>query len=79
MKFEIERASEVFQGNRERPCPNAELIGKDSYGQNVWSIEIDTLEDLIALGKRCKCGLVLGFRNDEEDINHITIYDGYIE
>lgn len=53
MKFEVVRASKIYQDNKRRPCQNAELIGK--------------------------YGLVLGFRNDEEDINHITIYDDYIE
>lgn len=84
MKFKIERASTMFC-EEDKPIPNAELIGKDKWGQNVWTIEIDTLEDLLALKTKVAHSLILesvdeGVEDLDNEIKHsILIYDDYIE
>ena len=83
MKFAIVRASEVFQANRGSPCQNAQLIGKDRWGDDLWAVEIDTLEDLLALKAEVAHSLILGSADKDVwdlDIKHsILIYDDYIE
>ena len=55
-----------------KPCKNAVL---KTYGNGVeeWTVEINTLEDLLALRKEVNEELVIGL-NDT-----ITIYDDFIE
>lgn len=55
-----------------KPCKNAVL---DAYGNGVkgWTVEINTLKDLLDLRKEINEELVIGL-NDT-----ITIYDDFIE
>ena len=85
MKFAIKRADPMFFEENKPPVPNAELIGKDRLGDDLWAVEIDSLEDLLALKTEVAHSLILGSADVEVedlglDIKHsILIYDGYIE
>lgn len=54
-----------------------ELLEKYNYEPDD-HITINTLEELIKLLKRVKCGLVLDTYSNDKEIT-ITIYDGYLE
>ena len=85
MKFAIKRANPMFAEKNKLPVPNAKLIGKDRWGDSLWAVEIDTLEDLISLKVKVGCGLILDWADEDvcdldNDIKHsILIYDDYIE
>jgi len=85
MKFEIKRADPTFAAEKKPPVPNATLIGKDRWGDNLWAIEIDTIEDLLALKTKVAHSLILeSVDEDVEDLDNeikhsILIYDDYIE
>jgi hypothetical protein len=64
MKFEINRATDIF--GKVPPCEGAIRDGDE------WVIEINTLEDLMALMQVVGFELVLSTKR-------ITIYDTYIE
>lgn len=71
MKFEIVRASDFFHA-KEPPCEGAVCEKTDEDCDKEWSIEIATLEDLIALSNRVGHRLVV-------DQSQIWIYDNYME
>ena len=85
MKFAIKRADPMFSEKNKLPVPNAKLIGKDRWGDNLYAVEINTLEDLLALKTEVTHSLILGSADAEvedldNDIKHsILIYDDYIE
>jgi hypothetical protein len=66
MKFRIHRVS--FFSGKPKPCEGAFLID----GERGWFIEINTLEELIALSVREDESLVV-------DKDSIYIYDDYME
>jgi hypothetical protein len=66
MKFQIHRVS--LCSNEEKPCDGAFLVD----GEYGWFIEINTLEELIALSVREDESLVV-------DKDSIYIYDDYME
>lgn len=85
MKFSIKRADYMFAEENKPPVPNAQLIGKDRWGDDLWAVEIDTLEDLISLKIKVGVSLILDWADEDvcdldNDIKHsILIYDDYIE
>ena len=68
-KFIICRASEWEQKNS--PCDGAVLV-KENESWNEWEIEINSLDELLALMDRVGDNLIIGR-------NNITIYDDYVE
>ena len=80
MKFRIEKASYYTtewefnkRFNKEsKPCRNT-VLEKDDYGIKSWTVEIDSLEDLMALRKEVNEELIIGLNGV------ITIYDDFIE
>ena len=80
MKFRIKRTSDWF--SEERPCAGAKFISEDDDGRKLWTIEINTIEELLTLREQIGEDLILGWTsNDEpEDImGAIEIYDSYRE
>lgn len=80
MKFKIEKASyyttewnfnERFN-EESKPCKNA-VLEKDEAGVKAWVVEIDTMEDLLALRKEVNEELIIGLNGV------ITIYNDLIE
>lgn len=84
MKFEIRCAS--WYGVKEEsdppPCKNAvfsqEIIpaskeyGTDAYVETKWFVEVNTLEELLAIAKETEHDLII-------DSELIIIYDAYVE
>lgn len=78
MKFEITRASDVFR--EEMPCKGAVLTERKSrFNENVWEIEINSLEELIELSKEVNHGIILRRPHSAGDMYELEIYDDYIE
>lgn len=76
MLFKIAKASRLDFNEDRKPCKNAFVHTYDNapFGiKKVWMVEINTLEDLIALRDEVGEELVIG-QND-----WITIYDDFIE
>jgi len=75
MKFVVTRASDLL-GNK-KPCKNAkkELINYKNGSDEEWTIEINTLEELINFSKEVGNNLVLSVDDNLE----LTIYDSYLE
>jgi hypothetical protein len=69
MKFVLWRASGYR--NPGKPCKNA-YEEKNIYGALLWYIDINSMEELIALIKEVDDKLIV---SDED----ITIYDDYVE
>ena len=87
MKFLIRKASErsylyeenlPIDGSYVVQHPNDETCDEALYG-----IEINSLEELLELKRKCGHGLVIQDNDYYEELteykNEITIYDGYIE
>lgn len=70
MKYQITRASDWAR--EKKPCSQAVYEGKDEYGDNIWTIEINSLADLYALMN--EVGKIVIHPENE-----IQIYDYYIE
>ena len=69
MKYFVTRSSDIFRENK--PCEEAVLVDKDEEWDNIWAVEIDSIEGLMAfIAKYGK--VVVGS-------NWIEIYDGYRE
>lgn len=77
MKIEISRAGrDKFGSENEKPCLKAFEEGDE------WFVNIETLEDLINLCKEVNDPLVVDLGRREilgSIVNHITIYDDYLE
>lgn len=70
MIFRIDR---VWSGwTTSSPAPIPEAFAED----NIWCIEINSIEELLALGKRVGKELII---QANESVPEITIYDGYRE
>ena len=83
MRFAIEKTSE---GGGISPCSGAvKTISSLGPGDNLWVVEISTLEELVALAKREKGPLILtegttGLRNLPDSIDGwLEIYDDWRE
>lgn len=70
MKYEISRASDWT--GEEKPCSQAVYEGKEEWGDNIWTIEINSLADIDALIN--EVGEIIIYPE-----NKIKIYDYYIE
>ena len=94
MKFRLETARDEYADDEKalyeaegfvfayKPYPEGMLLDGKPYCwilANKPIIEINTLDELMALCKRTKCDLVVGERNSEDDNASIYIYDGYLE
>ena len=73
MKFRIAKASEycVFKEDS-KPCEKA-FIHEYPTGEKVWMVEINTLEELMALRQEVNEELIIGLNN------WITVYDDFVE
>jgi hypothetical protein len=67
MIFEIDKASDVY-GVEGKPCKNAKFNSQ----KDEWEIEINSLEELVALIQEKNYSLII---SDTD----ITIYDSYVE
>ena len=63
--------SERFK-EENKPCKDA-VLNTYNNGEKEWTVEINTLEDLLAIRKEVNEELVIGL-NDT-----ITVYNGFIE
>lgn len=80
MKFGIHRTSGGYQENP--PCEGAKLeaIGnKDHYERNTWSVEIDSLDELMKLVKKEDSVIIHPPGVYQKEIPEIEIYDDYRE
>jgi len=82
MKFRIKRTSN-FDGE-EKPCEKAyggEHLGGRANDVRVWYIDINTLDELIALRDEVENELIVGTAYEKElnDMPEIEIYDDYRE
>lgn len=81
MKFSIGRTSRRFD---EQPCPEAkpstseECLLPPQY-RYYWTIEINSLEDLLDMAHREYPLIVTDERSKRTQIPNIEIYDGYRE
>jgi len=84
MKFEVIRTSIglSLDSPNKQPCPEAKSLwvpppegSTQQPGRNLWSIEIETLEDLLELSKKQDEPLVITHRDDE--MPKLEIYDDY--
>lgn len=79
MKFKVNRTSSYIEKNP--PCDGAilEKVIKESYYKKyIWSIEVNTLEELIQLANKTDCPIIV-FKCEENDEPEIEIYDDYRE
>ena len=74
MRFAISRASQPFD-EEHKPHDKA-FKSVDNDGDEIWLIDIDTLEELINLDE---CGVVIQPVCEECSHPKIMIYDDYIE
>lgn len=80
MKFRIEKASYYTTewefnkrfNNDSKPCKNA-VLEKDEHGIKAWTVEINSLEELLELRKEVNEELIIGLNGV------ITIYNDFIE
>ena len=72
MVFKIERASD--HSNKKPPHKNAVFLKENYWGEKEYSIEINSLEQLLSVAN--EYGIVLSKENEKWEI---VIYDGYIE
>jgi hypothetical protein len=71
MKFKISRASSW--SNENPPTPAAIFIRKEEWGDSTWEIEINSMEELMALISKEGDLIISG------DNPNIIIYDAYVE
>lgn len=71
MKFKVVRSSDFGMGSCVAPCEEAVYTGKDEWGVPTYEVEVNTLEELMALVE--KYGSFIVSRNELE------IYDSYRE
>ena len=78
MKFMIERTS-CYCGS-EPPCEGASFFSHDDkWNETKWSIEINSLEELIALAEKEGEVIVSAPCPEKNDLPCIEIYDTYRE
>ena len=71
MKFNVSTTS-----CRVPPYEGAKCMGKDQWDNEKWIIEVNSLEELLAVSDKSDCSIIVQ-RGEEE--NYIEIYDGYRE
>lgn len=78
MKFIIVRTSDPDA--EEKPYEDAEFVEINSWGENLWEVEINSLKELQEVVLNTKCPIILDYQ-EEREINKwsIEIYDGYRE
>lgn len=71
MIYEIYRVSSFFE--EEKPCNNAiKAVDPSDEHENIWAIEINSLDDLLNLQKEVDAPIILFS-------SKLEIYDGYRE
>lgn len=75
MKFIIVRTSDPDA--EEKPYEDAEFVEINSWGENLWEVEINSLKELQEVVLNTKCPIILDYQ-EEREINKwsIEIYDG---
>lgn len=75
MKFIIVRSSDPDA--EEKPYEDAEFVEINSWGENLWEVEINSLKELQEVVLNTKCPIILDYQ-EEREINKwsIEIYDG---
>jgi hypothetical protein len=73
MEFICNRAS-----GTEPPCKEAQLVKPDPRGYNLWTIEINNLDELMQLSER-EGDLIIGTKHFEYGTPYLEIYDDYVE
>lgn len=77
MKFRIRRTSSYCAN--EQPCEGAELVKEDDE-KKIWHIEINSLEELLALSDREREQLIVWNGGEfSGEMPQIEIYDDYRE
>lgn len=78
MKFIIVRSSDPDA--EEKPYEDAEFVEINSWGENLWEVEINSLKELQEVVLNTRCPITLDYQ-EEREINKwsIEIYDGYRE
>ena len=74
MLFRISRTSET-----EPPCKGTIKGNEDFWGQNIWTIEINSIEELHELSKTEGKEIIIGEADDCEKIPYLEIYDTWRE
>ena len=80
MKFYVTRTSEPY--NDFPPCEGAIKLEETNMWENpLWGIEINSLEELLALKDKVKYSIIIGksFDGAQHSDYSIEIYDGYRE
>lgn len=79
MKFGIHRTSGYYQENP--PCEGAKLEAtrKTDYDRNKWSVEIDSLDELMKLVKKEGAIIIHPPGAYQKEIPEIEIYDDFRE
>ena len=78
MTFRIRRAS----SDRVDPCEGAKYIATDFWGDKHYTIEVNTLDDIMRLAEIDNDGVIISRTIDKKPTGcewEIMIYDGYIE
>jgi hypothetical protein len=75
VKFIIVRTSDPDA--EEKPYEDAEFVEINSWGENLWEVEINSLKELQEVVLNTKCPIILDYQ-EEREINKwsIEIYDG---
>jgi hypothetical protein len=75
VKFIIVRSSDPDA--EEKPYEDAEFVEINSWGENLWEVEINSLKELQEVVLNTKCPIILDYQ-EEREINKwsIEIYDG---
>lgn len=76
MKFSVSRVSDFF--GKECPCENAAKGIDPVYDVPLWTIEINSLSELIGFVDKYGT-IILEHTPKEQCYPHIDIYDDYIE
>lgn len=80
MKFIITSTSSEWLSDSPKPCEGAVLSEhKTAHGENIWEIEINSLEELIELKKKLNYPIILLNPNQIEGMYQLEIYDDYRE
>lgn len=62
------------------PCKNAKLIDRDTFNNlDIYHVELNSLEDLIALQKEVNEPIIFRWYRNESDIPELEIYDTFRE
>ena len=73
MYFTIDRVS----CSTKKPHPKAEFVGFDEGNHKQYHIQVDTLEELLAIAKHNKCEITIYPPVEPEDLWDISVVDVY--